>query len=135
MFCKSQGSLVAFSMLAIGLLLVPAWSRAAEDHVVKSVELHNAIVAASEARQSDMAKIRALFSSNAGKKALNSLKIDSQKIETAVAFLNDEELARLAARAEKIQADFSAGALSNQELTYVVIALATAVIILVIVVA
>jgi hypothetical protein len=134
MVCKSQGSLVAYTML-VGLLLVAAWGRAAEDHVVKPVELHNAIVAASEARQNDMAKIRELFSSNAGKKALNSLKIDSRKIETAVTFLNDEELARLAARAEKIQEDLFAGALSNQELTYIVIALATAVIILVIVVA
>jgi len=127
--------LVAFMIIAIGPLLVPAQIQAAEDHIVKPVELHNAIVAASEARQNDIAKIRTLLSSDAGKKALGSVKVDSRKIETAVTLLNDEELARLAARAEKIQGDFSAGALSNQELTYIVIALATAVIILVIVVA
>jgi hypothetical protein len=132
---NSQRLLVASMIIAIGPLLVPVQVGAAEDHVVKSVELHNAIVAASEARQNDIAKIRTFLSSDAGKKALNLVKIDSRKIENAVALLNDEELARLAARAEKIQDDFSAGALSNQELTYIVIALATAVIILVIVVA
>jgi|SRR5262245_958492 len=130
---NSTRLLVAF-VIAIGPLVLPERVRA-EDHVVKSGELHNAIVAASEARQNDIAKIRTLFSSDAGKKALNSMKIDARKIENAVTLLNDEELARLAARAEKIHDDYSAGALSNQELTYIVIALATAVIILVIVAA
>jgi hypothetical protein len=132
---NSRRLLVAFMIIAIGRLLAPAQVQAAEDHIVKPVELHNAIVAASEARQNDMAKVRTFLSSDAGKKALNLVKIDSRKIENAVTLLNDEELARLAAQAEKIQDDFSAGALSNQELTYIVIALATAVIILVIVVA
>jgi hypothetical protein len=131
---NSKGLLVALVIIA-GPLLVPERARAAEDHVVKSVEFHNAILAASETRQNDIARIRTLLSSDAGKKALNSVKIDSRKIENAVTLLNDEELARLAARADKIQADFAAGALSNQELTYIVIALATAVIILVIVAA
>jgi hypothetical protein len=135
MVCNSQRLLVGFMIVAIGPLLAPVRVRAAEDHVVKSVELHNAIVVASEARQNDIAKIRTLLSSDAGKKALSLVKIDSRKIENAVTLLNDEELARLAARAEKIQEDVSAGALSNQELTYIVIALATAVIILVIVAA
>jgi len=49
--------------------------------------------------------------------------------------LNDQELARLAARAEKANSDFAAGSLTNQELTYIVIALGTAVLILVIVAA
>jgi hypothetical protein len=50
--------------------------------------------------------------------------------------LNDKELARLAAQAEKVQADVAAGALDNhQQISYIIIALATAVLILVIVVA
>ena len=103
---NSRRLLVAFMIIAIGPLLVPAQVQAAEDHIVKPVELHNAIVAASEARQNDIAKIRTLLSSDAGKKALGSVKVDSRKIETAVTLLNDQELARLAARAEKIQATF-----------------------------
>ena len=132
---NSRRLLVPFLLIAIVILVAPGSIRAAEDHVLKSAELHDAIVTAVEARQDHMAKINTLFSSDAGKKALGSAKVDSRKIETAVSLLSDQELARLAARAEKIQTDFSAGALSNQELTYIVIALATAVIILVIIAA
>jgi len=122
-------------LVLIVYLLAPGSIPAAEDHVLKSTELHDAIVTAAQARQVQVAKIKTLFSSEAGKRALGSAKIDSRKIETAVSLLDDQELARLAAQAEKIQTDFSAGALNNQELTYIVIALATAVIILVIVAA
>ena len=58
--------------------------------------------------------------------------VDDQ-VTAALPLLGDEELAQLASRAERAQADFAAGALSNQEITYILIALATAVIILVIV--
>jgi len=49
--------------------------------------------------------------------------------------LSDEELARLAARTEKVRKDFAAGALTNQQITYIIIALATALIVVIIVVA
>jgi len=45
--------------------------------------------------------------------------------------LDDEELAQLAARAEEPGAEVVGGALTNQQLTYIVIALATAVIVLI----
>ena len=57
------------------------------------------------------------------------------KVEKAIPLLNDEELSRLASQCRQVESDISAGALSNQEITYILIALATAVIILVIVVA
>jgi hypothetical protein len=56
-------------------------------------------------------------------------------VEKAIPLLNDEELDRLASQCSQVESDISAGALSNQEITYIIIALATAVIILVIVVA
>jgi len=43
--------------------------------------------------------------------------------------------ARLAARTEKVRKDFAAGALTNQQITYIIIALATALIVVIIVVA
>ena len=49
--------------------------------------------------------------------------------------MSDEDLARLAAQSEKLQKDVAAGALTNQQITYILIALGTAVIILVIVAA
>ena len=51
----------------------------------------------------------------------------------AIATLSPDELARLSARTTEIQNDFAAGALTNEQLTYIVIALATAVIVLIIV--
>ncbi len=62
-------------------------------------------------------------------------RIDAGQVTKAIPTLTDEDLARLAQRAASAESDFAAGALSNQELTYIVIALATAVVILVIVAA
>jgi hypothetical protein len=45
--------------------------------------------------------------------------------------LNDEELSRLASQCRQVESDISAGSLSNQEITYILIALATAVIIVI----
>ena len=45
----------------------------------------------------------------------------------------DEELARLAARTDKVQRDMAAGALTNQQITYILIALGTAVLVLILV--
>jgi hypothetical protein len=66
---------------------------------------------------------------------LSSTGIEYRKVERALAQLEDEELARLAARADKVRRDFEAGSLTNQQITYIIIALATAVLILVIVAA
>jgi hypothetical protein len=64
--------------------------------------------------------------------ALQSARIDEGRVRQAVAMLNDEEQSRLAARADRVNRDLAAGTLSNQELTYIVIALATAVVVIVI---
>jgi len=116
------------------LLLLPAMATwAAETHVVPLTELHARAISASDERQSDLARLDRFFSADAARQALHSVKLDGVQIHQAVALLSSEELARLASRADKIQADLAAGALSNQELTYIVIALATAVLILIIV--
>ena len=52
-------------------------------------------------------------------------------MQKAVATLSPDELARLASRTNQLQRDFAVGALTNQELTYIVIALAAAVIVLI----
>ena len=116
------------------LLLLPAMvTWAAETHVVPITELHARTVSASDGRQSDLAKLDQFFSADAARQVLSSVKLDGAQIRQAVALLSSEELARLASRTDKIQADLAAGALTNQQLTYIVIALATAVLILVII--
>lgn len=76
--------------------------------------------------------MQSFFSSETGRKALSSSKLHAEKIVRAAPLLSDEELAELTARADRAEADFKAGALTNQQLTYIVIALGTAVLILVI---
>ena len=106
---------------------------AQETHVVPLTELHRAAAAATASRQTNLDKVERFFSSDAARKALHSAGIDGEQVKTALPLLGDEELARLTARTDKLQADFAAGALSNLHLTYIVIALATAVIVLLIV--
>jgi hypothetical protein len=96
--------------------------------------LHERSVAATEIRQKDLQQLDRFFSSEPVSKTLRAGKLNGEHLRQAVALLDNDELSRLAERSRQVQSDFTAGALTNQELTYIVIALATAVVILVIVV-
>ncbi|HTM48015.1 MAG TPA: hypothetical protein VL285_05030 [Bryobacteraceae bacterium] len=116
------------------LVFLPAtvtW--AAETHLIPLTELRQRTVSASEERQASLSKLDRFFSTGAARQALQTVKLDGRQVQQAISLLSSEELARLASRADRIQADLAAGALSNQELTYIVIALATAVLVLIIV--
>jgi CHASE3 domain sensor protein len=104
-------------------------------HVVPQAELQQTIVAAGQQRQENLSRLERFFSGPAAEKALQTAHLNGSQIRNVVAMLDDQELARLAARADKANSDFAAGTLTNQELTYIVIALGTAVLILVIVAA
>ena len=125
---------VRFCVMLLILSIVSPFV-AAQAQVVSPSELHQAITAAAHARQKDLDDVRSFFSNESVRATLKAGKVDYKKVDQAIATLSPEELARLAARTNQIQKDFAAGALTNQELTYIVIALATAVIILVIVAA
>jgi hypothetical protein len=121
--------------LIVGAVLAPTLTVRGEDHLVSPSDLHDTLAKSAETRQKNLEKVQRFFSSERVRKTLASTKIDLKKVEDTVHQLNDKELARLAAQAEKVQADVAAGALDNQQITYIIIALATAVLILVIVVA
>jgi hypothetical protein len=106
---------------------------AAQAPVVSPSEMHQAIVAAAQTRQKNLEDVRSFFSSEPARAALRTSKVEYQKVDKAIATLAPEELARLAARTHQVQQDFAAGALTNQELTYIVIALGTAVLVLILV--
>ncbi len=105
----------------------------ADEHVVKPSELRAAIVEAARTRQDNLDRVHRFFSSEPAAKVLKNAHLDPVKIERAVSQLDDQELAGLASRTGQIQGDLAAGALTTQQLTYIVIALATAVIVLIIV--
>src|SRR5262249_53338767 len=111
-------------------LVIPQFL-AAQAPVVSSSELHQAIAAAAQARQKNLDNVRGFFSGDRVRAALKTGKVDYQKVDQAVATMSPEELARLAVRTNRIEKDFAGGALTNQQLTYIVIALATAVIVLI----
>ena len=79
--------------------------------------------------------IQKFFGEEAVKKALKTTRIDPEKIQKAVPSLSDEELARLAAQTDKVQRDIAAGALNNTQITYIIIAIATALLVTLIFVA
>ncbi|MGH9354371.1 MAG: PA2779 family protein [Terriglobia bacterium] len=125
---------LAFCLFALILafsLLPPQLS--AEDHVIPQAALHQALVNASAARKKNVAQVENFFSSKPVEGALKKGGLDVRQVQRAVPNLSDQELAQLAMRTQKIQNNFAAGALSNERLTYIVIALATAVIVILIV--
>jgi len=103
----------------------------AQSHVVSLAELQSAAVASSQARQKNLETIRQFVSSPIGEKALRSAHIDAQQVKDAVWSLSDSELAQLAARASKAQADFAAGKLSDRDLIIILIAIAGLILIIV----
>jgi hypothetical protein len=115
-------------------LLIPQFA-AAQASVVSPSELRQALTTAAQTRQKNVNDVRSFFASQPARAALKAGKVDYQKVDKAVATLSPEEIARLAAKTNQIQQDFAAGALTNQELTYIVIALGTAVLVLLIVAA
>jgi len=105
----------------------------AEQHIVSSAELTQSLRAASAGREAKLAQLDRLFSKDEVQGALKSAKIDAKQLKSAAAFLSDDELLRLSQRAAQIDRDIAAGALTNQQLTYIVIALATAVIVIILI--
>jgi hypothetical protein len=125
--------MIVFTLLTAGVLPLLSQTPSDGDHIVSTGDLQKAVRASVRTRQDNLAKIDQFFAAEPARKAFETVKLDPVKVSQAVSFLSDEELARLAAQADKVQRDVAAGALTNQQITYILIALATAVIILVIV--
>ena len=128
--------------LLITFLLLPNLTVAAPvavsddgSQVVSPAELQKAVARRAAERSERIASLKKLFGTPQAERALRRAQLDPVRVQTAVASLDDADLARLAARAAAAQRDFAAGALSNQEITYILIALATAVVVLIIVAA
>jgi hypothetical protein len=102
---------------------------------ITSAELEQAILNAAGTREKNLEQVRNFLGTDQVQSVLKTARIDPQRLDKAVSTLNAEELSRLASRTQAIQNDFAAGALTNQEITYILIALATAVLVLVIVAA
>ena len=129
-FDLRQSLRVAVATLLVALFIVPT-DALAQSHVVSPADLQREAVAASQVRQHNLDSVQRLLSTPAAEKALKSAKMDTQQVKTAVSTLNDQELSQLAARADKAQADFAAGTLSERDLILIILGIAVLVLIIV----
>jgi hypothetical protein len=129
-FDLRQSLRMAVATLLVALFIVPT-DALAQSHVVSPADLQIATAAASRARQHNLDSIQRLLATPTAEKALKSAKVDTQQVKTAVSTLNDQELAQLATRADKAQADFYAGNLSERDLILIILGIAVLVLIIV----
>lgn len=122
--------LLAFA--ALNILLIPQFTPA-QTPVISPSELRQAVTAAAETRQKNLDDVRSFFASEPARAALKKGKVDYEKVQKAIATLSPDELATLATKTTAVQKDFAGGALTNEQLTYIVIALGTAVLVLILV--
>jgi hypothetical protein len=103
----------------------------AQSHVVSPTELQKAATESTQARQRNLETLRQFVSTPAAEKTLKAAHIDGQQVRNAVSRLNDDELAQLAARANRAQKDFAAGTLSDRDLIIILVAIAALILIIV----
>jgi hypothetical protein len=129
-FDLRQSLRAVIASVLVALFIVPT-DLLAQSHVVSPSDLHKQAVAASQVRQKNVETVQHFLSTPAAEKALKSAKIDPQQVKTAVSTLSDHDLAQLAARADRAQADFAAGSLSNRDLIWIILGIAVLVLIIV----
>lgn len=118
--------------LAVSVLVTALSARlVAETHLVSPADLQKQAVATTAVRQHNVQTVKQFLSSPTAEKAIKSAQMDPVKVKAAVATLNDEELTRLAARAEKAQVDFAAGTLTERDLTIIILGIAVLILIIV----
>lgn len=101
------------------------------EHVVNPQDLQHAAQDATHVRQQNIDTLQSLLRREDVQKALEARHIDPQQVRTAIAALNDQELAQLAARANRAQSDFAAGSMSNQDMLILIIAILALILIIV----
>jgi len=103
-----------------------------EDHIVSSQQLQQNLQTASATRQKNVETVTKFMSSPLAEKAMRDAKIDPVQVQKAIPTLSDQELTNLSARATDAQQKFSAGALSNNMLTLIIVLIAVIIIVAII---
>jgi hypothetical protein len=124
----------SFRLLAqcflVTVFVLPS-SLLAQSHVVSQADIHKELINATQSRQKNLQKVERLWTSDAGRKALESAKVNQEQVNAAVATLSDTELARLASRADELDRDFAAGRLSDRDLLFIVLGVVALILIIV----
>lgn len=129
-FVLRQSVRMMIALVLVVLVVVPS-DLLAQSHVVSPADLQKQVVAATQVREQNLQAVQHFLSTPTAEKALKSAQMNPQQVRTAVSTLNDQELAQLAARADKAQADFAAGNLSDRDLILIILGIAALVLIIV----
>ena len=131
-FEPRQSFRVAAAFILVAVFALPQ-NLVAEtaQHLVSPSELQQAAVKASTARQQNLDQVKQFFSSEKAQQALKSAHVNPEQVKNAVSTLDDAELAQLASRVQKTQADFAAGSLSDRDLIIILVAIAALILIIV----
>ncbi len=125
-----QSLRIVTACILVTIFAVPQ-SLLAQAHVVSPAELQQQLFASGRARQHNLESLQRFLSSSAAEKALSGLHVDSGKVANALSALSDEEVARLAVRSEKAQADFAAGNITDHDLLIILVAILALILIIV----
>src|SRR5215470_16714340 len=90
----------------------------AQGEAVTSKELRNAIQKAADQKQKNLEQVRSFFADPHVRDVLTKSGVRYDQVQKAVSSLDGDTVAKLAAQTSKLQTDFAAGALNNQQLTY-----------------
>ena len=131
-FDRKQTARAVTACVLVTLFALPT-NLLAQAHVVSPADLQKEVVTASQARQQNLEQVKQFLSSDKAQKAMRSAHMDPVQVRTAVSSLSDAELAQMAARSQKGQADFAAGHLSNRDLLLIILGIAALVLIIVLV--
>jgi len=119
------------SVLVI-VVAMPVALMAETPHVVSRDDLQKQAASVTQTRQQHVEEIRGFLSSPVAEQAMRKAHVDSGRVKAAVPNLSDDELAQLAARADKAQNDFAAGYLSTRDIALIVLAVVVLILIVVI---
>jgi hypothetical protein len=124
-----KGSLFVLGIAAVFVAAETPARAQDQPHVVSLGELGKDAARPAQTRQANEQAVRTLLSSDQGQKALESAKLDYQKVDKAIGQLSDGDLAKLAERSRRAHADFAAGRISDRDLLWIIV-IALAIIIL-----
>ena len=102
------------------------------EHIVSSKALQQQVESSSATRAKNVENLRQFMSTPTAQKAMRDAKIDPVQVQNAIPTLSDGELANLSSRATDAQQKFSAGALTNNMLTLIIVLIAVIIIVAII---
>lgn len=130
---KLQRIISATRMMLVAVLVpvIGGTSFAAETHVVSPTEMRQAAVSATQTRQQNVEAVNSFLSSPKAQQVIESSAMNMTQVKAAVAALDDQDLAKLAAQSAQAQNDFAAGRISDRDLLWIVVGIAVLVLIII----